>query len=74
MISHTLNGIEIPGQGCSSQLSVIKADPSHNFPPFSAIWDTILLADFTPCPQEVEQSVQLPYDDHLQSTEIFAIN
>ena len=73
MIFHSLNDIEIPGQGCSSQFSVLRADPSHNFPPFSAILDTVLLADLTPCPQEVEQSVQLPYADHSQSTEIFAI-
>ena len=74
LISHISNKIHIPGQGCSSQFSVIIADPSHSFPPFNAIWETVLLADFTPSPQEEEQSVQLPYADHSQSTVIFAIN
>ena len=68
------NKIEIPGQGPRSQFWVIIADPSHSFPPFNAIWETFLLADFTPSPQEVEQSDQLPYADHSQSTAIFEIN
>ena len=58
----------ILGHGGMLQFSVIRAVPSHFFPP-SASCLTIVLSDvFVPPLQVFEQGDQSPYDDHRQST------